>query len=576
MSIRKLSRTAGTRKEMSAEEWKQILNSMEAFDKKPLSSDQLQRLQYKENCYPVIPVPNKCLLLAVHSTRFTGLVWLSNWFLVDSTYRDKYNEYHVRLSVNGSLVDVDYDLLYPKEVTKISKYGLIFNPDHADAFSRYLFRCITKLEIEEQYCGMGFMMKEEKLQFIAYEEGAKILQYTRDVPLEVYTEGLNRLLTNTAVMFALCCSCASLFLAYLSIQCGMALQSFIISFYGRTTTGKSTAQALMASVFTNPNDKKIYIPFFGTLNAIVRNFAQKFGIPQIFDEATVSSGVNMENLFYTVTLEQDKSRCNTNADLRESDTWKLIMITSSECRLLTDAHMHNKGLDARLLSFELAFTDSREHSEKIHDFCGKQYGILGKRLSEYLLEAEPETIQAKYEECRTAMRDAIPETEYFDLTERLINEYALLLLAARVLSDHGVAMDVEGITAILTENHGSIREKTNVADKYYQHLVTYAAMHPYQEGIKKNEANHTVAFIDELCLRILSEYGASNTDLVVKELDAAGYLLRRKKNALKNRQRFNGTLVNCYEIILPDEGTGDDDCMTLEFVLTHYEGLDEA
>lgn len=207
MSIRKLSRTAGTRKEMSAEEWEQILNSVETFGMKPLSSDQLQQLQYKENCYPVIPVPNKFLLLAVHSTRFTGLVWLSNWFLVDSTYRDKYNEYHLRLSVNGSLVDVDYDLLYPKEVTKISKYGLIFNFDHADAFSRYLFRCITKLEIEEQYC------------------------------------------------------CASLFLAYLSIQCGMALQSFIISFYGRTTTGKSTAQALMASVFTNPNDKKIYIPF---------------------------------------------------------------------------------------------------------------------------------------------------------------------------------------------------------------------------------------------------------------------------------------------------------------------------
>lgn len=74
----------------------------------------------------------------------------------------------------------------------------------------------------------------------------------------------------------------------------------------------------------------------------------------------------------------------------------------------------------------------------------------------------------------------------------------------------------------------------------------------------------------------MSEYGASNTDLVVKELDTAGYLLRRKKNALKNRKRFNGTLVNCYEIILPDEETGDDDCMTLEFVLTHYEGLDEA
>jgi hypothetical protein len=42
MGVRKLSRTAGTRKEMSAEEWKQILNSMETFGMKPLSSDQLQ------------------------------------------------------------------------------------------------------------------------------------------------------------------------------------------------------------------------------------------------------------------------------------------------------------------------------------------------------------------------------------------------------------------------------------------------------------------------------------------------------------------------------------------------------
>ena len=65
-----------------------------------------------------------------------------------------------------------------------------------------------------------------------------------------------------------------------------------------------------------------------------------------------------------------------------------------------DNHMHNKGLDARLLSFELKFTDSREHSERIQSFCGKNYGILGKALSEYLLKAEPEKIAGIYEECK--------------------------------------------------------------------------------------------------------------------------------------------------------------------------------
>ena len=42
MGVRKLSRTAGTRKEMSAEEWEQILNSIEGFGTKPLSSIAIQ------------------------------------------------------------------------------------------------------------------------------------------------------------------------------------------------------------------------------------------------------------------------------------------------------------------------------------------------------------------------------------------------------------------------------------------------------------------------------------------------------------------------------------------------------
>lgn len=129
----------------------------------------------------------------------------------------------------------------------------------------------------------------------------------------------------------------------------------------------------------------------------------------------------------------------------------------------------------------------------------------------------------------------------------------------------------------MIENHNELRERTDIADKYYQHLVAYATMHPYIEGIKKDEANNTVAFIDELFVKALEDYGASNAELVVKELDNAGYIFRRKKNSLKNRLRFNGTLVNCYEIILPkDDSESDDGCMTLEYILTHFEGVDES
>lgn len=239
--------------------------------------------------------------------------------------------------------------------------------------------------------------------------------------------------------------------------------------------------------------------------------------------------------------------------------------------------MHNRGLDARVLSFELGFTDSRDHSDKIHDFCGKQYGILGKVLSEHLLTVDHEEIVQKYEECKDDMRNAIDDVSSFDLAERLINEYAVILLAGKALVKLGVNVDIDRITTIMADNCNSIRETTDIANKYYQHLISYVVLHPYAEGIKKDETSNTVAFIDELFLRVLGDYGASNPDLVIKELDYAGYLFRRKKNSLKNRLRFSGTLVNCYEIVLPKDDSGSDDgCMTLEYILTHFEGVDES
>jgi len=129
----------------------------------------------------------------------------------------------------------------------------------------------------------------------------------------------------------------------------------------------------------------------------------------------------------------------------------------------------------------------------------------------------------------------------------------------------------------MAENCNTVREMTNIADKYYQHLIAYAVLHPYAEGIKKDETSNTVAFIDELFQSVLEDYGASNSDLVIRELDTAGYLFRRKTNSLKNRLRFNGTLTNCYEIVLPKDNYGSDDgVMTLEYILTHFEGVDES
>lgn len=556
----------------------QLLESVPEFGFKKASPAVLQNLTESEPFYPVIPIRGKYILLAKNVTNSNGLIWLSSWFEVESAYRDSKNIFRVRLRINGEVVEVDYDTLYPKDITKLSRYGLIINFDFADALSKYIFRQLARIEVKEKPDGMGFIMQDGKLTFKAYDENPQLLDYTKGTTLTEYIGMLNPLLTNSALMFALCCGCASLFLVFLSMVCGFPLMSFVISFYGASTTGKSTVQTLMTSLHTDPTDDKLYIPFFGTFSALLTIISKKYGIPQFFDEATASGDVNLGQFFYIASNDHDKSRCSGEAELQEQKKWKTIVITSSENKLYSDSQMHNAGLDARLFSFSLQFTDSAAHSDSINTFRKKYYGILGKALSEYLLSVDRDGIMQQYDDCRDTMRNAIGSLDGFHMAERLINEYAVILLAGRVLLDFGVNIDLDEVTAVMADNSRSLRIETNIAEKYYQHLLAYVAMHPYQESIKKIESQNTVVFIDELFIRILTDYGASNTDLVIKELDAAGYLFRRKKNALKCRHRFgSGTLVNCYEIILPsDDADSDDDCMTLEYILTHFERLDES
>ncbi len=94
---------------------------------------------------------------------------------------------------------------------------------------------------------------------------------------------------------------------------------------------------------------------------------------------------------------------------------------------------------------------------------------------------------------------------------------------------------------------------------------------------KKLQLNTQNARIDEMFLKILTGHGASNTDLVIKELDSAGYIYRRKPASIKNRLRFNGVLTNCYELYMPvEEDTVTEEDTSLEYILSNFEGIDKS
>lgn len=167
---------------LSAEEREQLLGGMQEYEKRKIPQNQMQRLRATEPYYPVIPVDGQYILLAVSKSTRLELIWLCSWFQVDSAYRDRNNVYRVELNINGRLVTADYDMLYPKDVIKLSRYGLLMDPDHADSLSRYLFRRIAKLEVREQFGSMGFVMQNGELRFRAYEKERRYCSIRRASP----------------------------------------------------------------------------------------------------------------------------------------------------------------------------------------------------------------------------------------------------------------------------------------------------------------------------------------------------------------------------------------------------------
>lgn len=278
-----------------------------------------------------------------------------------------------------------------------------------------------------------------------------------------------------------------------------------------------------------------------------------FGVPQILDEATVTTNLNARDMIYTLSMESEKRRCASNSQLLSSGSWKMNVITSSEEYLLDTHKMQNKGLRVRCLNFEnLQYTDSREHAEKIHDFCVEYYGILGKKISEYFLNISPDEIMETYNDCRNELRKIFSE-ESFDLTERLINEYALFTLSARILGEFEIKIDYDGILDILANNHKAIAVSSNIAENCYHYLLSYITRNIYNSGIKIDETNKRAIIIDTLFEEILMKAGVHDVKLAVKELCDNGYILRQKPNARKSRLRINSVLVSCYQLDISND-----------------------
>ncbi len=246
--------------------------------------------------------------------------------------------------------------------------------------------------------------------------------------------------------------------------------NFVISLCGNTSTGKSTALQLTASVWGRPNPRIGIIRSWNTTTVgIERAMSMLRGLPLIVDEAQLINPVllSVETVFYSVVQGQGRGR-GTIQGQAELPSFSTVLVTCGEASLVEQGN--NQGLVGRVIEIEEPpFGSSSESTRRMIDntiaVLEQNYGGLGPVFVQYLLRNREHWSEwnARYRELVTEENAALPmgSDSHF---RRLARSLAVIRLAAEIVVEASQLKDL--LSDPVPELRDRIYSRADVADKF--------------------------------------------------------------------------------------------------------------
>jgi hypothetical protein len=218
------------------------------------------------------------------------------------------------------------------------------------------------------------------------------------------------------------------------LQRKLQIPNFILDIYGNTSTGKSTALKLAASVYGKPHDPdSLVMQWMNTSAAVEQVAAMCSELPIFLDDAQHCSAELKRSVIYMIANGRGKGRGGHRGGISETATWHTVALSTSE-EPLHEASPH-EGARGRILSvggsvapFRPGMADFVQHTERAVALCHGQAGEAYIRHLNGWNEGEWSKWQRRY----TAIRTELQRSSSSDLVGRVSGYIAAIQLAAEV------------------------------------------------------------------------------------------------------------------------------------------------
>ena len=186
----------------------------------------------------------------------------------------------------------------------------------------------------------------------------------------------------------------------------------------------------------------------------------------------------------------------------------------------------------------------------------REYGsggrTIGEMLSDYLLSADQDNIFDQYQAVQKKLA-SLPGLQPSGLTDRLIQEFAVILLTADILCELGVKIAVEEMYEICLRINNQIAANADPARNVVTKLFALiSSKYRQAQGIRWNTGRNgeiqTVAIVETLFENLLREAGISDIKRAITYLDRDGLLIRQSKNRVKSKLVIDGVACYSYQL----------------------------
>lgn len=184
----------------------------------------------------------------------------------------------------------------------------------------------------------------------------------------------------------------------------VGVDNFVVDLCGETSTGKTRALMLAASMWGEPTTRGVLAMWNMTRTAIEEHLSVLRGVPMFLDETQLAKPDDVGDVVYGVTQGKSRGRGRRQGGLQDVTNFETVLLTTGE-QPATKLAETQPGVMARVIEVTGTPCRDKKQADLLTAVTTRNFGHIGPAFVEYLRDQDEVTLTVRLGELKRELAE---------------------------------------------------------------------------------------------------------------------------------------------------------------------------